>query len=67
MTAFHFACEYGYSEIAEMLMKKCNEFNIELNTRTKHGKTDFHHACKKGLLKCVMKLKHFYLYFLANC
>ena len=46
MTAFHFACEYGYSEIAEMLMKKCNEFNIELNTRTKHGKTAFHYACK---------------------
>ena len=32
MTAFHFACEYGYSEIAEMLMKKCNEFNIELKS-----------------------------------
>ena len=35
MTAFRFACEYGYSEIAEMLMNKYNDFNIELNTRTK--------------------------------
>ena len=28
MTAFYFACKYGYSEIAETLMKKCNRTNV---------------------------------------
>ena len=32
-TAFHCACMNGNSKIAEMLMKNCAGFNIDLNTK----------------------------------
>ena len=47
-TAFHFACENGHSRIAELLIHKSAELNIELNAKDFHGMTAFHFACKNG-------------------
>ena len=32
-TAFHFACDNGQTEVAEMLIQKSREFNIDLNAK----------------------------------
>ena len=47
MSAFHLACQYGHSKIAEMLIPKSKEVNIELNTKYL-GMTDFQMACENG-------------------
>ena len=48
---FNCACEYGLIEIAEMLMDKSKEFNIELNERDpEEGCTVFQIACQNGYL-----------------
>ena len=47
-TAFHLACQSGYAKIAEMIMKKSVEFNIDLNAKNYDGDTTFHFACLWG-------------------
>ena len=54
-TAFHFACQFGHSKIAEMLMNKSTELNIELNVKDKYkGITAFHSACIHGHSKVII-------------
>ena len=38
-------------KVAEMLIKKSADLNIELNAKDKYGMTAFHFACKNGHLK----------------
>ena len=47
-TAFHWACAEGNSNIAEMIIQKSTEFNIDLNAKDKSGRTAFHWACLSG-------------------
>ena len=44
-TAFHFACMNGFSKIAELLMEKSEELDIELNEQNGVGYSAFHLAC----------------------
>ena len=50
-TAFHLSCMNGHSEIVEMLIRKSNELNIDLNAvdYTRHeGRTAFQWVCAVG-------------------
>ena len=55
MTGFHCVCKYGYSNIAEMLVKKSADLNIELNVidlnckDSDDGWTAFQLSCIKGI------------------
>ena len=44
-TAFHMACQYEYSEIVELLIKKSVELNININEKDQDGRTAFHLVC----------------------
>ena len=48
ITPFLVACKKGHLNIALILLKKCNEFKIDLNSQDKYGQTAFHLACWKG-------------------
>ena len=45
---FQLACKNGHSKMAEMLIQKAAEFNIELNGKNLNGLTAFHLACENG-------------------
>ena len=54
---FHLACENGHSKIAEMLIQKSAELNIDLNAKYRlFDRTAFHLACQNGHF---IKLKDF--------
>ena len=56
-TPFHFACNYGNLNIAEMLVQKSVELNIKLNEKEKkEGNTGFHMACIFGKMSVVEML-----------
>merc|ERR1712062_256985 len=42
---FHFACNNGQDDIAEIIMKNSVIFNIDLNAEDVRGMTAFHEAC----------------------
>ena len=43
------ACEIGHSKIAEMLIQKSAELNIDLNAKHRlFDRTAFHLACENG-------------------
>ena len=46
-TAFHLACMYGGSKIAERLIQKSIDFNINLNAKDNGGLTPFHLLVRK--------------------
>ena len=56
-TAFHYACIFGHSKIAEMILQKFSELNLkfELQPDGKDflGLTLFHLVCKDGHVKVV--------------
>ena len=52
-TAFHFVCDRGHSDVAEMFLKTFSDLNIEWNGEDKYGSTAFHFACMKGHLKVI--------------
>ena len=45
MTPFHIACEKGHFRIAEFIMKRSIEYNIDLNSTSIYGLKGFHFAC----------------------
>ena len=51
-----FIFEKGYSNIAEFLIEKSIEFNIDLNIQDESGRTGFHYACMKNHLKLAEML-----------
>ena len=48
-TVFHLACREGYARIAEMIMEKSGEVNIDLNAKNIFGMTAFHSACENDM------------------
>ena len=52
-TVFHLACMKNYTGIAELLIEKSNELNIDLNAKNKEGQTALHVAFKYGRLKII--------------
>ena len=52
-TAFHVACAYGHSDIAEMIMKNSSELKIDLNIKNNFDMTAFHQACFYGYIRIV--------------
>ena len=46
-TAFQLVCDKGHSNIADMLIEKSTEFNIDLNAKDDlGGSTAYHLACR---------------------
>ena len=46
---------HGHSKLAELILQKSAEHNIDLNAKDKNGKTAFHFASKFGYLY-IMKM-----------
>ena len=44
----------GLLDVAELLVQKSVELNIDLNARDSYGMTVFHIACKKNNFKMVL-------------
>jgi len=63
-TPFHYACENGQEDLAEIIMKNSVGLNIDLNAKTNDrnfrknngGRTAFHFACYKGHAKIAEML-----------
>ena len=57
-SAFHWACAKDHSKIAEILIQKSVEFNIDLNAfKSTSGSTAFHLACmfhKKSIVEMML-------------
>ena len=56
-TIFHLACREGHAKIAEVIMKKSAELNVDLNTKNIAGWTAFHMACyfgKKSIVELMI-------------
>ena len=51
MTAFHLASKNGHLKIAELIVQKSAEFNIDLDAKTDNGMTAFHFSCQAGHFK----------------
>ena len=69
MTAFHFACESGHSEVARMLVENSAKLKINLNVKDDEDrKTAFHLVCEKGNSKTAQMLiqNPKKLHYLAN-
>ena len=50
-TPFHWACKNGHFEVAEIVLQKSIQLNIELNAKDVTGRTPLHWACVNGRLK----------------
>ena len=53
---FHYACLYGQKKIANFLMEKASDFNLNLTVSDNDGRTAFHFACLKGHSDIVQTL-----------
>ena len=62
-TAFHVACEEGYTRIVEMILENSSELNIDLNAKEDLGETAFHLASMSGHAKIVEMLINNYAEF----
>ncbi|GLE04111.1 hypothetical protein PINS_up013022 [Pythium insidiosum] len=51
-TAMHLCAQYGFVEIAEMLL----DFGLDLNARNKVGQTPLHLACKFAQIPMILWL-----------
>ena len=47
-TPFHYACQNGQKDIAEIIMKNSAKFNIDLKAQNNDGFTAFHLVCICG-------------------
>lgn len=45
-TAWHWACENGQTETAQLIIQNSEEFDIDLNAKSSNGSTALHLACK---------------------
>ena len=59
LTPFHTAIEHSRVEIAEMILKKYTDWNIDLNTRDLKMFTPFHTACEGGQPEIVKLLLNY--------
>merc|ERR1712156_1125776 len=55
-TLFHYACWYGQTKIANFLMERASDFNINLSVSDNFGRTAFHLACADGHTEIVQTL-----------
>ena len=59
-TPFHIICEHKHFILAEMIVQKYAEVNINLNSKDDYGRTGFHLACINGDLKVLFsKIQRF--------
>ena len=49
-TPFHWACKNGHFQIAELILQKSIQLNIELDAKDVNSRTPLHLACIKGHL-----------------
>ena len=56
LTAFSYACQRGHTDIAEMIISKSLELNIELDTKHPHALTPFQEVCRNGDFKIAQLL-----------
>merc|ERR1712062_551482 len=59
-TAWHLACEYGQTEIAQLIIQNSENFGIDLNAKDDFGRTALHEACFNGETETVQMI-------LKNC
>merc|ERR1712062_864918 len=52
-TAWHFACENGQTETAQLIIKNSENFVIDLNAKDNSGSTALHLACMYGKTETV--------------
>merc|ERR1712062_668896 len=50
-TAWHWACIYGQTETAQLIIKNSKEFGIDLNAKANGGSTAFQMACINGQIE----------------
>ena len=63
----HLACQFGYLDIAELLVKKSKELKINLNVKEDLvGWTPFHMACAYGQQNIVSMMTKNVTYFNVN-
>merc|ERR1712029_1145929 len=55
-TAWHWACYYGQTETAQLIIQNSKEFDIELNAKDDEGSTALHWACKNGRKEMVQMI-----------
>ena len=58
LTAFHYACRIGRTELVSMMLELATEYSIDLNARGLDGATAFHEACEceaMGIVKMILK------------
>ena len=47
-TAWHYACKFGRSETAQVIIQNAKELGIDLNAKNIYGRTALHLACSNG-------------------
>merc|ERR1711860_102095 len=55
-TAWHWACEYGQTETAQLLIKSSRGFGIDLNAKNNYGRTGLHWAWYYGKTETVQMI-----------
>jgi len=50
-TALHLACEYGRTEIAQLILQYSKDLGIDLNAKNCIGRTAWHLACLRGKIE----------------
>jgi ankyrin repeat protein len=49
LTSFHWACQEGHTEVAQLFLEKADEFKLDLNVADYELEwTPFHFACHEG-------------------
>ena len=68
-TGFQLACKFGHLKLAEMLLEKSVNFDIDIHAMNANGQTAFHLACDKGQTEIVQLLlqKSSQLKIALNC
>ena len=66
MTALHMACQYGHSNIVEILINKSIDFDIDLNAENAEGWTAFYLACQNDHPKIAEMLNKSSKFHLSN-
>ena len=56
MTAWHFACIYGKTETAQLILQSSKDFGIDLNAKDDEGMTALHLACRTGETETVQMI-----------
>ena len=56
MTAFHYACERGHTDVVKIFMENAPFLSLDLNAKDYSDFTGFHYACRRGHSETVKVL-----------